>query len=279
LPYTLYIVGTPIGNLEDVTLRCLRILSEVSLIAAEDTRVTRKLLSRYGIHTPLTSFNNHNWKSKLPKLLEVLKEANVALVTDAGTPNISDPGYELTTGAVQDGAQLSVIPGPSALTAAVSLSTLRLDRFVFMSFLPRRTSQRRRILMDLAEEQHPIVVFESPHRLQACLKDILGTLGDRLVTVCRELTKLHEEVYRGTIGEALDHFSQPRGEFTLIIQGATNTRQVPNVDNVRQALLNFSTQGFSAKDSISQVSSLTSLSRRDLYKLWLTLPKSKGRRR
>ena len=277
MSYTLYIVGTPIGNLEDVSLRCLRILSDVSLIAAEDTRVTRKLLSRYDIHTPLTSFNQRNWKGKMPKLLEVLKTADIALVTDAGTPNISDPGHELTTGAVRDGAQLSVIPGPSALTAAVSLSMLPSDRFIFIGFLPRRTTQRQRALMELSDQRIPIVAFESPHRLLACMKDILSTLGDRPITVCRELTKVHEEVYRGTVSEALLHFSHPRGEFTLVIQGATNLRQSPNIDAAQQALLDLSQRGMSAKDSVAQVFPLTSLSRRDLYKLWLALPRPEER--
>ena len=277
MSYTLYIVGTPIGNLEDVSLRCLRILSDVSLIAAEDTRVTRKLLSRYDIHTSLTSFNHRNWKGKLPKLLEALKTADIALVTDAGTPNISDPGHELTTGAVLDGAQLSVIPGPSALTAAVSLSVLPSGRFIFIGFLPRRTTQRQRSLMELSDQRIPIVVFESPHRLLACMKDILSTLGDRPITVCRELTKVHEEVYRGTVSEALRHFSHPRGEFTLVIQGATIIRQSPNIDAARQALLDLSLRGMSAKDSVAQVFPLTSLSRRDLYKLWLALPRPEER--
>lgn len=277
MSYTLYIVGTPIGNLEDVSLRCLRILSDVSLIAAEDTRVTRKLLSRYDIHTSLTSFNQRNWKGKLPKLLEALKTADIALVTDAGTPNISDPGHELTTGAVLDGAKLSVIPGPSALTAAVSLSVLPSGRFIFIGFLPRRTTQRQRSLMELSDQRIPIVLFESPHRLLACMKDILSTLGDRPITVCRELTKVHEEVYRGTVSEALRHFSHPRGEFTLVIQGATNIRQSPNIDAARQALLDLSLRGMSAKDSVAQVFPLTSLSRRDLYKLWLALPRPEER--
>ena len=216
----LYIVPTPIGNLEDVTLRALRVLGEVDLIAAEDTRVTRKLLARYDIHTPMTSFHQHNRSRRLPELLSRLAEADIALVSDAGTPTINDPGQELIAAAAEDGIPVVALPGASAVTTAVSVSGIRTAGFVHTGFLPRRRGERLRLMAQLASERRALVAFESPHRLTRSLGDILEALGDRQIAVCREMSKVHEEVFRGPISEAIDHFSSPRGELTLVIEGA-----------------------------------------------------------
>jgi 16S rRNA (cytidine1402-2'-O)-methyltransferase len=218
---TLYVVATPIGNLEDVTLRALRVLCEVDLIAAEDTRVTGRLLSRYDIETPLTSYHEHNKLSKLDVIFAALERGDVALVSDAGTPGLSDPGYELICEALTRGVQVVPIPGPSAVIAALVVSGLPTDSFVYVGFLPRRASERRKALAALVDETRTLVIYEAPHRLPACLRDALEVLGDRPVAVGRELTKLHEEIWRGTLRGALARFEEPpRGEVTLVIGGA-----------------------------------------------------------
>lgn len=216
---TLYVIATPIGNLEDITLRAQRILQEVNLIAAEDTRETRKLLIRYQISTPLTSYNEHNKLRKLSYILERLATEDIALVSDAGTPGISDPGKELIYAAIKCGFGVIAVPGPSAIITALTVSGIPAERFVYLGFLPRRSAQRKRLLEEMSLEPGALVVLESPHRLQATLVDALHVLGDRQIAVCRELTKLHEEVFRGTIQQALEHFTSPKGEFTLVIAG------------------------------------------------------------
>ena len=221
---TLYVVATPIGNLEDVTLRALRVLREASLIAAEDTRTTRKLLSRYDVHTPVTSFHDANAARKLPALLAALRDGAVALVSDAGMPLVSDPGYQLVSAATAAGVPVVAVPGPSAVTTALVVSGLPADRFLFLGFLPRRVAERRAALQALAREQHTLVAFEAPHRLRQTLHDLLAALGDRRIAACRELTELHEEVFRGSVQEALAHFTEPRGEFTLVVEGAHRRR-------------------------------------------------------
>ena len=217
---TLYVVATPIGNLEDITLRALRVLGEVGLIAAEDTRVTRKLLNRHGIKTPMVSYREHNKQTELPRLLTQLSQKDVALVTDAGVPAVSDPGTELVQAAAAAGFDVAPIPGASALTSALSVSGLAAEEFVYLGFLPRRRADRVRLLESFATDKRALLAFEAPHRLRAALGDMLGALGDRQIAVCRELTKVHEEVFRGPVSEALSHFSSPRGEFTLVVQGA-----------------------------------------------------------
>ena len=216
---SLYIVATPIGNLEDITLRALRVLREVGLIAAEDTRVTRKLLSHYDIHTPLTSFNEHNQAARIPELLAALSENDVALVSDAGTPGVNDPGQSLVQAASNEGIPVVAIPGPSAVTSAVAVSGLVDEAFLYLGFLPRKQGERAKLLQSLVNETRPVVAFESPHRLRRSLKDMLAMLGDRRIAVCREITKLHEEAFRGSISDALAYFEQPKGEFTLVVEG------------------------------------------------------------
>ena len=269
---TLYIVATPIGNLRDITLRALRVLGEVSLIAAEDTRTTRWLLSRYDIDTPCTSYHNHNRVSKLPVILEALSQGDVALVSDAGTPAISDPGAELAAAAQDAGHTVVPIPGPSALTAALSVAGIDTDQFIYLGFLPRRGGQRRKLFESLIGEHRAWVAFEAPHRLTATLTDIHEKLGDRQVVVCRELTKLHEEVFRGTVTDALEHFAEPRGEFTLIIRGA-NAAPGPDdalFERARDILRYESARGSKSRDAIAAAST-TGLSKNDLYRLWLEI--------
>lgn len=216
---TLYLVATPIGNLEDITFRGVRILKDVSLIAAEDTRKTKRLLSAYDIPTPLTSYQEHNKKRKTPQLLKSLEEGDIALVSEAGMPGINDPGYDLVQAAVAHGHAVVPIPGASAIPAALAVSGLTAEQFIHLGFLPRKTGQRKKLLESVADQPRSIVAFESPHRLLASLADIDQVLGDRLLSICRELTKLHEEVWRGTAAMAIEHFAEPRGEFTLVIEG------------------------------------------------------------
>ena len=267
---TLYIVATPIGNLEDITLRALRVLGEVSLIAAEDTRTTRKLLSHYDIDTPSTSYHDHNRVSKLPAILDALSQGDVALVSDAGTPAISDPGAELAVAAHDAGHTVVPIPGPSSLTAALSVAGIDTDQFIYLGFLPRRGGPRRRLFKSLVGEPRDWIAFEAPHRVIDTLTDIRDTLGDRPVVVCRELTKLHEEVFRGTVTEALQHFSAPKGEFTLIVRGAEVANEPDDalIEQAREILLEESERGRKSKDAIATAST-TGLSKNDLYRLWL----------
>ena len=270
---TLYVVATPIGNLEDITLRALRVLREVAFIAAEDTRVTRKLLERYDIHTPLTSYHEHNRLSKLPSLLAALEEKDVALVSDAGMPGVNDPGYDplLVFAAAKAGIRVVPIPGASALTTALAASGLPVGQFVYLGFLPRKRADRRRLLASLANETRELVVLETPRRLRAALEDALATLGDRGVAVCRELTKLHEEVFRGTLSAALDHFATPRGEFTLVIEGGTPTRKAASLPEAMELLTPLREEGLGAKTSVAQVAEQTGLTRREVYRVWLEL--------
>ena len=268
---TLYLVPTPIGNLEDITLRALRVLREVDLIAAEDTRVTRKLLSRYEITTPLTSFHEHNRYAKTVDLLERLDDSDIALVSDAGTPTINDPGQNLVAAAAEVGFDVVPLPGASAVTTALAASGIEVDGFVYVGFLPREKSKRVELLSSLSGERRTVVTFETPHRLAAALTDILKTLGDRRVAVCREMTKLHEEIFRGTVAEALNYFAKPRGEFTLVIEGAPAAPVAESDIDVGVLLAHAKGRGMTARDAIAEVGAVTRVSRRDLYSRWLEL--------
>ena len=220
----LYIVSTPIGNLEDITLRALRILKMVDLIAAEDTRHTRRLLTHYEIDTPTTSYFEGNQIQKGEMLVTRLKAgASIALVSDAGTPTISDPGYRLLVQCIEAAIPIIPIPGPSACIAAASVAGLPLHNFVFEGFLSPKSGRRKRQLADLCEEKRTLIFYESPHRVIPFLKDVLEVLGDRRVTVARELTKKFEEIFRGTVAEAIEKLQETgaRGEFTIVIGGAS----------------------------------------------------------
>jgi len=218
---SLYVIATPIGNLEDISLRALRVLREVRLIAAEDTRKTRRLLNAYNIETPLTSYHEHSKRAKLAYLLGYLEKEDLALVSEAGTPGLSDPGYDFVVAAVERGISVVPVPGPSAVITALAVSGLPTDQFVYVGFLPRRKGQRQHLLGAISDEPRTIVAFEAPHRLREALTDIEEILGDRRVSVCRELTKVHEQVFRGRVSQAREHFAEPRGEFSLVIEGKT----------------------------------------------------------
>ena len=284
---TLYIVGTPIGNLEDLTPRAARILSEVALVAAEDTRVTRRLLNHLGIKPRTTSFHQHNWREKLDGVLAELVEGDVALVTDAGMPGISDPGSELVVAASSAGFKVEVVPGPSAVTAALALSGFAGDAFSFLGFLPRRKKDRQLSLRASLDSIAPLVIFEAPHRLRATLTDLDVVFEDRPLAVCRELTKFHEEVFRGTAAEGLEHFNSPRGEVVIVIQGrpidATPKSEVDLADaqahledDLREKLSQLKQDGVRAKDAVALVAEATGLAKNLVYQVWVELGRESG---
>jgi 16S rRNA (cytidine1402-2'-O)-methyltransferase len=226
MPGTLFVVATPIGNLEDITLRALRILREVSVIAAEDTRRTAHLLARHAIATPTTSLHEHNESSKSSALLARLERGdNVALVSDAGTPTISDPGTVLVRRAIEAGMKVAVIPGPSAVTAALAISGVSSETFTFLGFPPNRSKARDNWFLSLAQRRGVLVFFEAPHRVRRTLQDLQAAVGDREIVVCRELTKLHEQLVKGPISTVLERLSEPRGEFTVIVEFGLSTER------------------------------------------------------
>ncbi len=224
---TLYVVSTPIGNLEDISLRALRVLREARLIAVEDTRHARILLQRYEITTPTIAYHEHNKDERIPNILAALAQGDVALISDAGTPGLSDPGYELISAALEANHEVTSVPGASALLAALVVSGLPFAQFTYVGFPPRRSNERRKWFAALAAEPRPVVLYEAPHRIRASLADLQAALGpDRAIVVARELTKLHEEVRRESIAAAITHFAEnnPRGEFVIIIP----PRPLPN---------------------------------------------------
>ena len=218
---TLYLVATPIGNLEDISARAIRILKEARLIAAEDTRHTLKLLTHFDVHTPLISYHEHSKLSRLDEVLAGLSQGDVALVSDAGTPALNDPGYELVRAALDAGHAVSPVPGPSAPIAALTASGLPTDAFLYLGYLPRKRNDRLMKLGELAHQPYTLIFLESPHRLLDALEDLLAILGDRSCAIARELTKLHEEIFRGNLSVACAHFAAQtaRGEFTLVVDG------------------------------------------------------------
>ena len=276
---TLYVVGTPIGNLEDITLRASRVLAEVALVAAEDTRVTRRLLAHLKARVPLVSCNEHNWSARLSELLTALKSGDVALVTDAGMPSVSDPGSEVVRQVAAAGHSVEVIPGPSAVTTALAVSGLPADTFLFLGFLPRRRVERKKKLAAVARVTDTLVIFEAPHRMRATLEDLLSVLGDRQMAVCRELTKLHEEVKRVTISEALAYFATPRGEFVLVVagyEGVAHNEEAADLEMVRQQLADLRRSGAKAREAVAEVMAATALPRREVYRLWIETGESRS---
>lgn len=270
---TLYIVGTPIGNLEDVSLRALRVLREVSLIAAEDTRTTKKLLSHYGIGTPTISYFEHNKLARREHVLGVLEEHDVALVSEAGMPGISDPGYDLISGAIALGVPVVVVPGPNAALTALAISGLPTDQFVFLGFIPRQARDRRRLLASLIAERRTMVAFEAPHRLIASLEDIARVLGNRRIAVARELTKLYEEVLRGPVMAVLDEIRKrrPRGEFTIVIEGRREGAEAWSEEEVDTSLSQLVAEGLSGRDAIGMVAELSGWAKHPVYSRWVKL--------
>ncbi|HEY3298902.1 MAG TPA: 16S rRNA (cytidine(1402)-2'-O)-methyltransferase [Armatimonadota bacterium] len=277
MPGTLYIVATPIGNLADITLRALSTLREVDLIAAEDTRVTRNLLSHYGIDTPTTAYHQHSLGRKAEQLMEKLLEGqNVALVSDAGTPGISDPGHELIALAIDKEIPVVMIPGASALITAVVESGLPTRRFVFEGFPPRKGSERRSRFSALKCETRTMVFYESPHRVLSSLKDMLVAFGDRPIAIVREATKKFEEVHRGTICTGIECFTarQPRGEFTLVIAGCPEEdieETVTSEEAVADALRACLDAGMSERDAAREVATACDLPRKEVYRRMLEI--------
>ncbi len=268
MPGTLYVVGTPIGNLEDISLRAIRVLKEVDLIAAEDTRVTRKLLSHYGIHTPLTSFHQHTRGEKAESIVARLTHGeNVALVSDAGMPGISDPGTELIEAAILASVTVTPIPGANAALAALVVSGLPTAKFCFHGFPPRTKTDRRTFFADLKEDQRTIILYESPGRALATLKELYGTLGNRPVAIGRELTELFEEVFRGDTASAIRHLEakKPRGEFTIVIGPAEETAGKLDEESVEDALRRELTLGDTSRDAVFNVSKRLGLPRGFVY--------------
>jgi 16S rRNA (cytidine1402-2'-O)-methyltransferase len=267
----LYLVATPIGNLEDITLRALRILRECDLIASEDTRTTGRLLVHFDIHKPLISYYEHNKLARLERVLAVLENGDdVALVSEAGTPLLSDPGYELVRQAIERGFSVVSIPGPSALAAALPVSGLPTDRFLYLGFLPRKAMDRRRVLSDVAQTQATLVFFEAPHRLQETLTDATTILGgERRCAVCRELTKLHEEVWRGTLSRASQTWGErePRGEFTVVVEGAPQPAAWDETQ-VRSALSALMAEGVSRSEAARRVARQSGWAKSDVYACW-----------
>lgn len=267
---TLYIVPTPIGNLEDMTLRALRILREVSLIAAEDTRTSRVLTRHYDINSPMTSYHEHNKAAKLDEVFAALNSGDVALISDAGTPGISDPGFELIAAAIERGHDVVPLPGASALTTALVGSGMASDRFVYLGFLPRKTVALRELLAEYAARRETLVAYESPYRLAQSLAAIAAALGaDRRVCVAREISKKFEQFYRGTASELQDYFAQnnPRGEVTLVIAGADPSASVWSEARVRQALSARLKAGVSLSRAASEVAKQARWKKNAVYKL------------
>jgi 16S rRNA (cytidine1402-2'-O)-methyltransferase len=266
---TLYLIATPIGNLEDISARALRLLKEVNYIAAEDTRQTRKLLSHFGIHTPITSYHEHNKRSKISFVLEQLAMGDVGLVSDAGTPSLNDPGYELVRAALDAGYAVSPIPGPCAPVAALIASGLPTDAFLFLGYLPRKSSERRRTLNDIAELPYTLVFLESPHRLISSLEDLITSLGNRQAAAARELTKLHEEIFRGSLEEVRQHFSRqaPRGEFTLVIAGSQTPEEMWDELSIYRAISRGLKSGQAPSKLAGQIAAVSGWPRRQVYQI------------
>ena len=267
---TLYLVATPIGNLEDMSPRAVRTLGEARLIAAEDTRVTHKLLTHFDLHTPLTSYFEHNKLAKLDKILGALTEGDVALVSDAGTPTINDPGYELVKAALSAGHSICPIPGPSAPLAALAASGLPTDSFLYLGYLPRKSSERQTLAGHIANLSYTLIFLESPHRLLAALKDLEFSLGDRQIAIARELTKVHEEIWRGSISAAIEHFTQnePRGEFTLVVAGKTKSEKQKWTEDMVMIAIKFGLKfGESPSALAKRVAEESGWDRREIYKL------------
>lgn len=276
----LHIIATPIGNLADVTLRALATLAEADVILAEDTRVTRRLLDRYGLATPLEAYHEHNAERLRPVLLARLKEGTrMALVSDAGTPLVSDPGSRLVQSALDEGIKVTGVPGPSAVLAALAIAGLPADRFFFEGFLPTKQAARRARLLELAAIPATLVIFESPHRLAASLEDAATILGERPAAVARELTKLFEEVRRGTLTELAKAYAlepDPKGEIVLLIgaaaEGAGESKASHNLDEQLMAAL---ARGHSLKEAVARASANTGLPRRQVYARALELSRER----
>ncbi|MGB3202650.1 MAG: 16S rRNA (cytidine(1402)-2'-O)-methyltransferase [Nodosilinea sp.] len=280
-PGHLYVVGTPLGNLEDMTFRAVRLLQSVDLIAAEDTRHTGKLLAHFQIATPQMSYHEHNRHSRIGEVLHHLqtRQQAVALVSDAGMPGISDPGYELIVACIEAEIPVIPIPGPTAAITALCVAGLPSDRFVFEGFLPLKGKERTARLEAIAREERTVVLYEAPHKLIKTLVDLVTALGgDRPVTLGRELTKRFEEFWRGTLGEALEHYqtTAPKGEFTVVIQGATRAAPVLSGEAMRAELEHLLRQGLSRAEASRQLAKATGQAKKTIYQLSLSIETDAG---
>lgn len=275
---TLYLVATPIGNLEDISARALRILGEVKLIAAEDTRQTAKLLYRYDIHTPSLSYHEHNKLVRLDKVLEALQGGDVALVSDAGTPALNDPGFELVRSVIAAGHTVSSIPGACAPIAALVASGFPTDAFLYMGYLPRKAGERQRMLAEISHLPYTLIFLEAPHRILASLEDLQAGLGDRQIAVGRELTKLHEEIFRGSLSQARRHFAEkpPRGEFTLVLAGNTAKAERWTEDQLNAEVQASLKRGESTSQIAAQLAGPSGWSRREVYQHLLMIQGKKS---
>lgn len=272
---TLYLCATPIGNLEDITLRVLRILKEVDLIAAEDTRNSIKLLNHFDIHTPMTSYHEHNKIAKAYQLVEKLRAGlNIAVITDAGTPGISDPGEELVRICREEGIAVTSVPGAAACVTALTMSGLSARRFAFEAFLPKDKKERQAVLDELKAETRTIVIYEAPHHLRATLEELKNALGgERRLAICRELTKKHEENLQTTLADSLHYFEahEPRGEFVLVIEGVMRAQlekeqQAAWADmSVEEHMAHYESQGIDRKEAMRLVAKDRGVSKRDIY--------------
>jgi 16S rRNA (cytidine1402-2'-O)-methyltransferase len=273
----LYLVATPIGNLEDLSQRALRILSEAQLIAAEDTRQTGKLLSHFGIKTHMVSYHEHNKLSKLDAIITALDSGDVALVSDAGTPGLNDPGYELVRAALKRGYSVSPIPGPSAPVAALVASGLPTDAFLFLGYLPRKSGERRKKLLEVAGLPYTLIFLEVPHRILDSLDDLIAILGDRQAAAARELTKLHEEFVRGSLSGLQGHFTEkePRGEFTLVIAGAAPGLAHWDEEQLRKELSAYINSELPAGEIAETVAGASGWRKNDVYRMLIRMKQGK----
>lgn len=275
---TLYLCATPIGNLEDMTFRCVRILKEVDLIAAEDTRNSIKLLNHFDIHTPMTSYHEYNKIAKAHTLIEHLENGeDIALITDAGTPGISDPGEELVAMCQEAGITVTAVPGAAACITALTISGLSTRRFAFEAFLPTDKKERQAVLNELTEETRTMIIYEAPHRLVWTLELLLATLGDRRIRICRELTKKHETVFATTIQTAVEYYKEqePKGECVLVIEGKSRQEQMEEERrkweemSIQEHMDHYMDQGIQKKDAMKMVAKDRGVGKRDIYQALL----------
>lgn len=271
----LYLVPTPIGNLKDMTLRSIEVLENVDLVASEDTRITLRLLNHFNIKKPLISYHKHNEQGKSENIIEVLKEGkDVAIVTDAGTPGISDPGSVVVRKCIDEGIDFEVLPGATAITTAMVYSGLDTTGFMFKGFLPRENKNRREALLKLKDITETLVFYEAPHRIRATLVGIYEVLGNREISICRELTKMHEEIIRLSLEEAIAYYNEnePRGEYVLVVRGKSieeieeEEKSKWNHLSVREHIIKYIDEGMNKKDAIKMVSKDRGLPKSEVYK-------------
>ena len=271
----LYVVPTPIGNLKDITLRAIEVLESVDIIAAEDTRQSLKLLNHFNIRKPMISYHKFNEQNKSESIIELLKDGkNIALVSDAGTPGVSDPGSVIINKCLEESIRYIVLPGATALITSLVYSGLDTTKFIFRGFFPRETKERKKVLEDIIEREETILFYEAPHRLLEALSFICESLGNRNLAICRELTKIHEEIFRGTIIDAINHFSnkQIKGEIVLVIQGKSKKEifeekkaKWENI-SIKEHIINYMEQGKSKKEAVKLVSNERGLPKSEVYK-------------